>query len=168
MAKALGWPLAIVCIVLLLRKRISAAIDRLRAVKHGDTEVSFEQEIGEAKVAAETWGLTVYQPSSGFKPSIIALTNEHPLAAMVEGWSSVEVALRDLAKKNDIPWRGVADSLKKLDAADLLGKGTVEIARYLNDIRNRAVHGFDTPTEGEALEFLMLSKSVAQRVTQAR
>lgn len=99
MTKALAWPISIIAVVSILHKRIAGAIDRMRSIKYGEAELSFESELAQVKTIAEDAGVTLVRPSSSFAPSLLSLAATSPTAAIIEGWKLLESEIRSLAER---------------------------------------------------------------------
>ena len=167
MTKALAWPISIIVVVSILHKRIAGAIDRMRSIKYGETELSFGSELAQAQTIAENAGVTLLRPSNSFAPSLLNLASTSPTAAIIEGWKLLETEIKNLAERAGVTWRSPSQTISALDKMDLLPNSLAEILRYLTSMRNKAVHAPSSDvTEGEAIEFLMLSRSIAERVKQ--
>jgi hypothetical protein len=145
----------------------SRGIDRIRSIKHGDTELSFGKELNEAREIAEHAGVTILRPSSSFSAQLLQLASNSPTAAIIEGWKSLESSLKALAERAGVQWQSLPKTISTMGKAGYISADLNKILRYLLSLRDKAVHEPSTAiTEGEAIEFLMLARSIAERVQQ--
>ena len=165
MTKAVAWPLSILAVLLVFRKRIYGVIDRIQSLKYKDTEVSFGDEFERAKESAQDVGVTVIRPASSFAPTLLSLASLSPTAAIIEEWGALEKELKNLTLRAGLPWQATPQTISALEKSGFLANGLGEVLRNLLNSRNKAVHDHGSPiSEGEAIQFLMLSRSVTERV----
>jgi hypothetical protein len=131
------------------------------------TGLSFGSELSQVKKIAENAGVTVADRLSSLTPPLLNLASTSPTAAIIEGWNALETETKSLAERAGIAWRSPSQVVSALDKMSLLPNGLAEILRHLINMRNKVVHTHSGDvTEGEAIEFLMLSRSIAERVKQ--
>jgi hypothetical protein len=96
--EALSWPLAIVVLVVVLRKEVRGLVATLSRIKAGPVEAEFGREV--AKLQASTEGVDELPPPEQLTPEkrmLLELAGINPRSAILEAWIGVEEALRQLA-----------------------------------------------------------------------
>ncbi|HAS6506061.1 hypothetical protein O4N82_10815 [Vibrio parahaemolyticus] len=146
--KALAWPVAIVWLGYMFRNEVRSLIGRLTALKHGDTEISFNRSL--EKVEQKASEISQPQESShestpeelSQKEQLYRLAEISPRAAIVEAWTLIETA----AVKSDLT-TGVAfkRTTPKLILEHLASTGnfspkSIEVINSLRQLRNKASH----------------------------
>jgi hypothetical protein len=167
MTEALAWPLAIAGVFLLFRKPLSRLIARIRSAKHGDTELSFAEEIHDASEAAAGANVTIFQPISNFTPELQLQVASDPRSAVLTGWHPVQTELKRLVESRGQEWSSAGNALAFLRRTDLLRPEEIELIDSLMRMRNKAAHDLDNEiSRGDATRFLQISKSIRERLTQ--
>jgi hypothetical protein len=190
LVKALGWPLAVVALVLLLRQPLVKLIPKLRRVKYGGFEFDFGEKLEEAEEKADAARLppaVVVPPSippateqpaltsadARFLPfsSALALAEEAPRGAISESWRLIEGAIqRALRARNIDPDKMRFQKQVELLLRELLmSDEEASLLRDLRALRNVAVHyrGDDQgPTAAQAREFVLLSQRLVRALDE--
>jgi hypothetical protein len=166
MAQALAWPTCIIVVVFTLKKQISSVIGRVKSLKYGDAELNFAEELRRAQDVAAKEGVTLRRPVGRFISASNGDAYSSPVAAILEGWIEIERPLRTLSDQHGYNWRSSAQAIRNLVENGILTPGHANILQQLAELRNRVVHSTGDLSEGEALEFLMLAKSMAERLQQ--
>jgi hypothetical protein len=114
--EALSWPLAIVVLVIALRKEVRGLVATLSRIKAGPVEAEFGREV--AKLHASTEGVDELPPPEQLSPAkqmLLELAEISPRSAILEAWIGVEEALRQLAYSqgalNPLPAYGSAAAI---------------------------------------------------------
>jgi len=178
LAKALGWPVAVVIILLFLRPNLRTLVSLLRHVKYGELEADFGEKLEKAEdkaeaahlpPAAEPVALPPGQSESPFL-QLRALVGFSPRAAILESWLLVERALQKfLAARNIAPTKLLVHTqLAALQKEGVLPRGVVALINDLRELRNRAVHAPEGPgpTVEQAHEYTVLSERVVRLLEQ--
>jgi hypothetical protein len=110
---ALAWPIAIILIVLILKRPIRHLLLRLETLKGPGVEATFERQVDEAKdeVFSAVAGTPPVQGSEESRherlevDDLLQLADVSPRAAILEAWQRVETALAEAAVrlKLDLP-----------------------------------------------------------------
>lgn len=161
---AIGWPAAVVAIVLLLRTPITERLGELRRLKWKTLEVEFDKGLKQIEkqvdkllpeikevVTSDTLKIGVGEEvtiSEGLsidmdKDQFSRLAELSPPAAIIQAWLTVENALRSLAARHDIPVSTRTSSLeliKLLTRREILDNPTIAILNNLRALRNDAAH----------------------------
>ncbi len=185
LAKALGWPFAVVVLVFVLRQSLVKLIPTLRHLKYGDFEADFGEKLEEAEHKADAAHLPAAEPTAALDadaetkalpepkgrslPFSIAmsLATETPRAAILEGWLLIERGIiRALRARNinaeSLPFRQQVELIRQ---HNLLPPEAVSLLNDLRALRNVAVHPRDEgppPTAEQAREFVLLSQRLVQ------
>ncbi|MEZ8073415.1 hypothetical protein ACED48_20310, partial [Vibrio sp. 5S239] len=102
--KALAWPVAVVWLGYLFRNEVRGLMGRLTALKHGDTEISFNRALEKAEQQASEIPQTeevIHESTAeelSQKEQLYRLAEISPRAAIVEAWTLIETA----AVKSDL------------------------------------------------------------------
>lgn len=162
---SIAWPIALVIIVLVLRRELIALLSRLRRLKYGDAEAEFAEKLREAAQEIGELPAPVHRaPKQELtKPSDFEDFSNN--SAVFVSWLEVESAILNLARKADV----LRTNMPALVAADILLKKelidhpTYRAIRELLDLRNIAVHPNDARlvSKAEADRFKALAGKVA-------
>jgi hypothetical protein len=174
LAKALGWPLAVVIGVLVLRKPLTTLLLALRHVKYGELEADFGEQLekvaAEARralppLAAEPQQVRGLLPELGEDSKLAQLAEISPHAAIVESWADVEEAARAATSARTKSATSMLGSTRR--ALEQRGADAETLSLYdnLRSLRNQAAHNRRLQiTTGEAVEFGMLARRLATKL----
>jgi hypothetical protein len=169
LAKALGWPIAVVFMVIFLRHPLKDLIRNVRRFKYRDFELDWGEKLESAERKAEAAQLPRPAPAE-LPPGILGLQTARYLASeadsragIIEAWRHVEEALWQTALRADVlpRWR-TARALTR----ELLKRGLIsaEVAGLLDDLRvlrNQTVHTWGVaPNAEQAEEYISLAERV--------
>jgi hypothetical protein len=167
LVNSLAWPMAVVILVLILRKPLAGLIPLLQRLKYKDLELEFGrrvEEVSEKLVAAIPRPTLKYVPSPS-ESRAIQLAEVSPRAAVMEAWREVERAVIGAAKRNDLSTgkeQGRVTSLRAIRSLEQAEMVERDKARLLNDVRvlrNQAAH---------APEFALSKDSAIEYVNAAQ
>ncbi len=82
LAKALGWPFAVVVLVFVLRQSLVKLIPTLRHLKYGDFEADFGEKLEEAEHKADAAHLPAAEPTAALDVELIRQHNLLPPEAV--------------------------------------------------------------------------------------
>jgi hypothetical protein len=173
LVKAVAWPAAVIVLAILLRLPIAELLSRVSRmrIKHGAWEI--ESELEAIHHIAETHLPPL--PLSGESTRIIspatrmaieaakAATMMAPIAAVTMAWMSIERALIETARGNNVLRKdepATQDPVYIARALVLKGKMdevTYAIFAMLNQVRNTVVHSTEGLTVPAAIEFTHLT-----------
>jgi hypothetical protein len=151
---SLAWPAAAVVMVVVLRKPIGAALQRLSKAKVGPVEAEFDQELAEVREELKRAPELASQPAGEQTTSMLSLPDEltrlaeaSPRAAVLEAFARVEARLRELLTDAGVEVReglsGVA--LARLaHQHELISAESLKAVEGLAVMRNLAAH---SPTD---------------------
>ncbi|MGN9864706.1 DUF4145 domain-containing protein [Bacillus swezeyi] len=188
-----SWPLAVVIIVLALRKGLSSKLGKLFSLKFKDLlEVNFIQD--EMEKAQESLDAVNVDEPSGDKvikvakkepdsdkvstfnieyaelESIKNIAKESPDAAIIASWFEVERALNDFLFKIDESLLNttVFAKVKHLSNNNLLNDNVVKSIQSLRKIRNNVAHFVESLSYGDAIDYYILCKDVIAQIDKAK
>jgi hypothetical protein len=144
--KAVAWPLAVVLIILLLRKPIASLIPLLQRLKYKDLELEFGRRVEEikAEAASELPLPSVAAPPPGVSEDIARLSEISPRAAVLEAWRRVEDLIVKLAREH-LPEEQVNkflphQALRFLERKQIIDPALGSVLTDLKSLRNEAAH----------------------------
>ena len=167
----LAWPLAAFLISLQFKNELRQFIARIRNATFGGAELDLAAELQQVKQSAEGAGITTMYDPSAFSRDAMSALDAAPEWAFIKAWQDIERLLDRLyAPHSSSAVTSKAPVRRKIGA--LLNAGVIDdalasVVTQLHDTRNRVVHeSGHSVTRGEALEWLGISKSVADRLRQ--
>lgn len=146
MTKALGWPGAVLLIVLVFRRPLLELFTLVRKVKYKDVEVELaKKEISEAReLTTSKVGEKYEVPSFAELEHFKQLADISPRAAITEAWSRLEASVYAAAKGAGIEARpsGMSFSsvLATLKTSGVIDGTSIRIIEKMRAVRNKAVH----------------------------
>lgn len=169
LTSALGWPLAVLVIVVLLRRPITAMLtDRpLRRVKAGPFEAEWDQALAQAETEVQGLPLATGPATADggtLRDDLESEARTAPAVAVLEAFARVEQELRtivaDLTPQHVSRMSAVA--LVRLGAqAERITPESVRAVEGISVLRNLSAHGAAREiTTEQALEYLDLADAV--------
>jgi len=143
--KALAWPVAVVVILLLIRKPLTRLIPLLRKLKWKEWELEFDEKVVELKSAAQALPHPAKSAPELPSSDLTQLAEQSPRAAILEGWIKVERAAANAISKR-LPPGGMATRSaqpKLLASHNILDTQQLHIYNGLRELRNKVVHELD-------------------------
>ncbi|MCK9903173.1 DUF4145 domain-containing protein [Frankia sp. Cpl3] len=153
LVSSLAWPMAVVGIFIILRVPLTRILGRLSALRFGDFEFDFQQQISDIEQAAreaEEGGGKDSPSSSGpstvgnLATEVAAVAEVSPRAAIPLAWSAVEQALFEATERIGIVFgrsRVTAlDAINALKFNEHIGASTAEALNRLRVLRNEVIH----------------------------
>lgn len=172
------WPLIVVFIAVLLRNPLRELIRdlgrRLRSIKFPGGEAEFSQELAEIKEAADEANLPPVEAALPSESLLLRVEGDvsqwarlaelSPTAAITEAWRQVERAMREAARRFEIPeseTRSAIALIRTLGKRQALSPETVAIVSDLRGIRNTAAHGMKVEiSQSDAIEYISLARRI--------
>lgn len=182
MVSSLIWPVVVVFIVVILRRPLRELIAdlgrRLRSIKFPGGEAEFSDELAEIKEAADEANLPpapitplagpLLLEVEGDERQWVRLAELSPRAAVTEAWRQVEIAMREVARRFEIPERESRSPLtliRALGKRQILTPDILAIVGDLRGVRNTAAHGLGVEiTQTDAAEYVALAKRVITKL----
>lgn len=174
---SLAWPVAVIFIVFMLKKPLSALLPMLRNLKYKDLELDFGKELKKVEdkaklvLPAETKPKIIKEkPKERNSAQIIKeaerLFEEFPEPAVALAWSAVEVELmeainRTASSPDYPPHNSALKNAMYLKNAGYLGEEKIDLIKRMTNLRNIAVHGgkgMGLVSVDEAREFIALTE----------
>ena len=174
MINAFSWPLAVLVIIILIRKPLFQLIPLVRELKYKDLNIKFGEELEELTDQADEANLPPvrlseemiieFTPEADFWESIEKISDISPRAAIVEAWRRVEWALHDYFRNNNIEIpRSYQAKLRILKEQKDLPASFFSIFDKLRLLRNKAVHARDIDLISQnAIEFAQLADRIVK------
>ena len=178
LAKALGWPIAVVTMLLVLRRPLRGLIPLLTKLKYKDLELEFGERIEEAKQEAAALPKSPDQKEGAIATteSIARLAELSPRAAVLESWRTVEEELTDIGHRLSGPEEIVSglgpmrrirpnEVLRSLEREKRADPNMISLLRHLQHLRNEAAHAPQFAlSEEAALDYGALAERVRQEL----
>ena len=167
--KALGWPLATVVIVILLRKPLRGLLPLVQKLKWKELEIEFGKQVQEVR-SELAQDLPQSEAAELASPSVNAalrLAEISPRASVLEAWREVELAAVEAAgyipvadaRPRILPY----DAIRSLERSQLLGRSILGSLRELRALRNQAAHAPEFAiTKEAAIEYAASARAIAQ------
>lgn len=180
---SLAWPIAILMLVLILRKPVENLLLDLKRFRYGDMEIDFSKEVRELEAKAHTAGLKLPKPterkvSKQNSVQILAdaerLVADFPEPAVGLAWTALENELMQgvmrLAISPDYtPYNSSFKNIELLQDQGYLDKETRALLDRMRNLRNAAVHPnryVVQITADEAQEYIVLAKAITDKLRQ--
>ena len=165
LVRALAWPLTILLIFLILRKRIDALIPMLQRMRYGSLELEFSRQVQELsrRVSQSLLRPPVGPELDEARKHLLELAPLSPRAAVLEAWLQVEKAAIEVLKRRNVnlPSREARAPLllgQALEGAEIMADETAAIYHRLRNLRNTAAHASEFSIEPDlAIEYADLA-----------
>jgi Domain of unknown function (DUF4145) len=173
MVAALAWPVTIVIVALLFRKRIEAVLARpAKRWKIGPVEAEWEESTGEASVelAKAQVELGAPAPAEGDSRTkeLLAIAGHSPRAAVMDAATELEHALRAYLRQQGMDFPPNRTSLgalaREARGSGLLSAEEADVIERLARLRNLAAHAVEPVSLDQAVDFITLSNGVLMLV----
>ena len=166
----IAWPIAIYLIASSFKSEISTLLKRVKKAKYKGVELDLESAIEEVKSKAENAGITMNYPLSMFPKETIDSLDSSPEWVFIRTWQEIENVLKNAYKVKVGNVGRIPITMKVISELQKNGVIDSEMASLINqmrEVRNQIVHtaSFDV-TRGELLEWVGLSRSITDRLTQ--
>lgn len=136
---SVAWPMAVVFLVVLLKKPLSSLLPLIRSFKYKDFHLDLGEKLEAVKDAVSAEDTS--EPLPEAPQTAIALARLSPRAAVLHAWIEVEKQLYELAEKIGVPAdRSPLATARLLRGADAINAVTLETLFKLFQIRSDAVH----------------------------
>lgn len=171
--QSLAWPSSVVAIVVVLRKPIGAALQRLSKAKVGPVEAEFDQSLAEVRKelqrAPELTDLTesageTRVPMLSLPEELNRLAEASPRAAILEAFARIEARLRELLTDAGVEVAGAQSAVTLARLAQrqgLVSDETLNAIEGLAVMRNLSAHNpSDDISTDRARDYLVLADAV--------
>lgn len=178
--QTVSWPIAIIIIVIILRRPLGQAILTISRLRYKD----FEAEFGKVLEDSESRGKELElpppedlieistEPIRGSQPYDILsrLAEVSPRSAVAEAWRITELSLMEAAKLHDMEIdvkspRNRRQAIHRLFKEIKLGDNFLELYESLRKMRNDAVHAYEFELDSrDAMRYVDLSLGLANRI----
>ena len=178
LVQALAWPLTILIVIFLLRSPLGELLLRLRSFEHGDTKLSFQDElhaistqadvpVAAARLAANDAGNDVLEP-------LRTLAKTAPRQTVLNAWNQLMDAFMDIARTNRIELTDAEIKTPKLLAQRLKDAGLIDAQTSdafvsMRLLRNKVAHAESMPVSTkDALAFVGMVDSLLQTLATSQ
>lgn len=171
----LGWPVAAVVLVVLLRNELKQLLPHVKKLKAGPVEAEFEREVKELQKEAGTTPKLLPAPGhlSPERQLLLQLVQVNPRLAILEAWRGIEQAadrvVQDKAlyvSERDV--RSQFAVIRAIGKAELLSQEDFALFHDLRSLRNQATHATDfSPTTDAALSYIELAAHLRAALERA-
>lgn len=141
----LAWPITTIVVILLLRTPLSELVPTLKKLKYKDLEVEFEREA--KNILAEAERDLPEIPEEKIKEEkkepliLFRKQSTDPVTQVLKSWRDIELNLRKLAERHNIPsGKSIRSLVTSLESNKLITKQTSKIILDLSALRNKVVH----------------------------
>ena len=166
----IAWPIVVLTIAIYFKKEVSALLRRVTRAKYKGVELDLENAFQEVKTEAIDAGITVAYPASSFSQENFDTLKQAPELVFIKSWQEIENLLTDAYKRKvdkGAKTPPISLVIVALVEHSVLGSDMASIIGRMYEIRNNIVHSTDFEiTRGELLEWLGLSRSITDRLTQ--
>lgn len=168
---SLSWPLALVIVALLFRKRITALLDRIRKASYGDAAVEFDEQLESAEQKAAELPPPAEAPPHSEQDSKFERALElSPRLAVLDAWIEVEEAISELASRRGYTTprsRSGTFAMRQLTREGAIDSRTSQLLDELRRLRNIAAHSSSETeiTISDARRFKEISLIVASALS---
>ena len=178
--ESISWPIAIIVLVLLLRKPMIKLIPNIQRIRYGNVELDFGMELQELEGKAKTAGLRIEEQSqlSHTVPrtaddsivDAVRLVEDFPGPAIGVAWLAVEYELSQAVGRLAIsadypPYNSAIRNVVLLHEHGYIDEETRGVLDRMRRLRNVAVHAVRDRAEistDQAREFVALAEAVAR------
>ncbi|WP_395517193.1 hypothetical protein [Pseudorhizobium flavum] len=170
---AISWPLAVVGVVLLLRREISQLLGRLDHMNFGGTRLAFDKQMkaeiidAAENLAESAEGAHAAPAERKLDKTMMKMVETDPTGAIVFSWKLVQDALVDLSNKHGI-WldlRSARKSAEQLCMAGAISPEMAEVIKSLYSTYKRAIHSYDfAPDQQSIEEYVFLTQEAVQAI----
>lgn len=174
---SLAWPIAVIVIVILLRKQVTNLLARITKITHKDSEIDLARDVQVALSSADNaLGRVSEAGSDPERERIYRLAADSPKGAILDAWLSVEEAMGDYERRHGIEQtdshRPLYHRIQSIQWSNLdnptLGQGVLQMLDKLRRIRNDAVHSTDSDiTSDTARDYAVLAARVKSKLEEA-
>ena len=170
MTSSIAWPSTIIVPVILLKKELQSFIGRLKAVKFGENQIIFAEQLDETMTDAVD-----NAKDNGLDISILDINKRDislieqaekviyasPLSSILLSWKAVEQAIRSkflIDDKKIINLRNILNLNKNRIPSEI-----ISLILDLNGIRNQATHVMDYAiTHNTALNYISTARYIIE------
>jgi hypothetical protein len=172
---SLAWPLAVVLLVIVLRKPIKQLFPHLQRLKYKEFELEFGKRVEEVRdeVARELPGETPIALLADESSPLARLAEVSPRSAVLEAWRDVELAALDVARAiGGESFRNKTltfQAILLLEQKEAFDRNVISLLRDLRGLRNEAAHAPDFALTKEiALQYVVNASAVARHIRKLK
>lgn len=175
---SIAWPITTVILIVILKKPISNAFNRLSKLKYKETELDFVTELKNAKEVAKSIEKG-FDSSKRLNFSINKTLIEEveqvaaisPQASIPLSWSMVESEITNLINRSSIspdypPHNSTLKNLELLKENNLIENDSFELINSLRRFRNETIHahGKIRLSTNDAIEYARIAETLSKKL----
>lgn len=168
LVKACVWPLTLLVIVFIFRKRISDLFGFIESIKYKEIEILFRKQLDALKIEAQ---IADFPPSDNISREDLVLAENNPVQLVLKAWIEVEEValsrLKILLPKSDKHYEKLSreTAVRRLLFSGALSPSSNKLLENLNHFRNQVVHApsFSISTM-DALDYLSLTLQLRKQI----
>ncbi|MEN5221623.1 hypothetical protein [Stenotrophomonas sp. TWI602] len=180
-AEALAWPIVVLVLGLMFRRKLLEIIPTLRKLKAGPVEAEFELAAKQALANAEETKIQGVDEASVFavktkadSGQVIAKLREargDPAGAILEGWAKLDGELFRLGIQVGAvvnPLENTGKVYNAVMSSGVLPAQTMNLVRELRELRNQVAHVRVKPTAEAAQDYLLAVNRAVELILNCR
>lgn len=166
----LAWPIVVFLIAISFKNEIAQLLKRVKKAKYKGVELDLENDFQEMKKDAMDAGITMMYSPSTFQQENFEAFKQAPEWVFIKTWQEIDNLLNN-AYKAKIDKVGKTPPTSRVISAlvdnAVINSEMASLIRKMNEIRNKIVHSSEFEiTRGELLEWLGISRSITDRLSQ--
>ena len=169
---AIAWPLTTLTIFFSLRSEIASLVDRIKRLRHGETELDFNERLKEIVEAAEELQESppIKIEDSTFDGVIAELLKIDPFSAILASWVEFSNTAHSALKIPDDRARlSPLRLIEKLEEQKLISEQDEDILHKIRGLRNHAAHQRTENIDHEtAWKVCRVLQVICQEITSKR
>lgn len=180
-AEALAWPIVVLVLGLMFRRKLLEIIPTLRKLKAGPVEAEFELAAKQALANAEETKIQGADEASVFavktkadSAQVIAKLREargDPAGAILEGWAKLDGELFRLGIQVGAvvnPLENTGKVYNAVMSSGVLPAQTMNLVRELRELRNQVAHVRVKPTAEAAQDYILAVNRAVELILNCR
>lgn len=163
---SLSWPLAIVVVLLLFRKGLTAQLPNLTKLRIRDFEIEFNKELRKIRSEDDAEAAEKLSPSEA--QPLLHNVKEDPITAVIRAWQAIEKAAKEKAsllvrKQSDKD--KFFDLIREIEYGRILSPSSTNILRGLHQLRSKIIHESDVKiTPKNATQYVKLAALILRQI----
>ncbi|CAM3822725.1 hypothetical protein BS11774_19285 [Bacillus subtilis] len=176
-----SWPIAIVIIVILLRKTLMSKLGKLLSLTYKDININFQEELekvskslGESESDSDSENENVLEKAREEVEFITDIAELSPSAGIIASWVSFETTIDGLIEsKGVIPeglsWSEKKRALEKLYKIDLNIYNSINhLRKFMLDVNHYSKKADDSLSLIEAIDYYELILKTSKKIIERR
>ncbi|API53622.1 hypothetical protein BMW22_20205 [Rhizobium leguminosarum] len=175
---AVGWPVAVVTTVLVLRRELSGLLTRMKLVRFGSNEVGFDatsfetnNAVAAEKLSQSSEAAEVLKKPAPLDQTMAYMIETDPANAVIFSWQRLQRSMLDLAEAHGIhlDLRSGRKMGEQLRDASLISPQLADVIKSLYSTYKSATHSWEFLLESSAIEqYVVLTRETREAIETAR